>query len=159
MNYMNGVATDGAAPLLGHKTGVQARLRKDNPHAVCAHCGAHKLPLVAKDTTKTVKYFGHFFEVLGHTARFYKYSAQRMHGLHTHQADMGHAQLTLVVNAFTRWLSHDKVTDVLWKTLLPVLSHLEFTKELDAQAEGIYLYIVSIYLSIYLMYSSINITI
>lgn len=45
-------ATDGAAVMVGVKTGVMSRLCEDRPFVMGIHCMAHRLELAYKDTVK-----------------------------------------------------------------------------------------------------------
>ena len=94
------------------------------PLLIGLHCGNHKQALGTEAAAKAVRYIACFFDILGNLARFYKYSGKRMKSLHAEQLAMEQPELVLVRNGFTRWLSHDKVTETLWRTLLPVLAHL-----------------------------------
>ena len=79
-----------------------------------------------------------FFEIIGHIGRFYKYSGKRTAALKAHQQALNQPILKIMVNAFTRWLSHNKVTRTLWVGLLAVLNHLYNTMGSDVNSLSCY---------------------
>jgi hypothetical protein len=90
------------------------------------HCYNHKQALAAESAASAIPYIRTFFEIISHLARFYKYSAKRAKGLKAEQLARKSKALIMVMNAFTRWLSHDAVTNAVWRSMLSVLAHAQY---------------------------------
>lgn len=79
LNIQNirGQCYDGAASMRGSYTGVQARIKNENPHAIYVHCYAHILNLCLVDLTKQVKQIRNMFGVLNTLHNFIGASSKR----------------------------------------------------------------------------------
>lgn len=55
-----GFCSDGASVMLGRKSGVGARLKKDFPNIVLWHCLNHRLQLALDDAVRDIKQLNHF---------------------------------------------------------------------------------------------------
>ncbi|CAH1722585.1 zinc finger MYM-type protein 1-like [Aphis gossypii] len=79
LNVQNirGQCYDGAASMRGSYTGVQARIKNENPHAIYVHCYAHILNLCLVDLTKQVKQIRNMFGVLNTLHNFIGASSKR----------------------------------------------------------------------------------
>lgn len=64
INYMRGQCYDGAAAMRGSYSGVQSRIKKDNPLALYVHCYAHILNLGLVDLVKSVSMVRNTFGTL-----------------------------------------------------------------------------------------------
>ena len=62
---MKGLATDGAAVMIGKNSGVAAQLKGLNPVIINVHCICHKLALACTDTNKDISCVncGHILKV------------------------------------------------------------------------------------------------
>lgn len=107
------ICSDGASTLMGSKTGVNVRWRKLMRLLIILHCGNHKGSLACAGAGDSQPYLRNFFEILDKIARFYADSAKRTSGLVAHQYALLNKSIKLVRNAFTRWLTHDAVTESL----------------------------------------------
>ena len=138
--FVGAMGTDGASPLMGCHNGVQVQFkRKHNLLLITSHCGNHKQALACEAAAKEVRYVPNFFSIVEHCGRFYNYSAKRTAGLKAHQEALNQPEIKTILSAFTRWLSHDEVTRILWLCLLSVLTHLFNTKYADASAASLYI--------------------
>ncbi|CAG8661684.1 20312_t:CDS:2, partial [Gigaspora rosea] len=87
--------SDGAATLIGKKTGVVKRFQKINPFITSVHCIAHRLHLAGKDAAKHVPYFNHYETC-------------------SYQRDiLEDPQLTILNIVNTRWLSMSNTKNLL----------------------------------------------
>lgn len=145
---VGGLGSDGCSVLRGTNNGVVAKLKDINPTCVDCHCVCHRQALGCVDAANDVEYTRNtFFPVLGQVGRHYDYSAKKMQSLLSTQEDCGFDPLKLCKNCFTRWLSHDQVTETLEKRLIPVLLDLSQrgdadpvnpTAPADATAKGLF---------------------
>jgi len=53
---LKGLATDGAALMIGKHNGVTAQLKEVNPVIINVHCICHNLALACTDTNKEIAY-------------------------------------------------------------------------------------------------------
>ena len=56
MTRLRGISTDGAATMIGCRTGVVVRLKELTPSAVTVHCAAHRLNLASSQAANKVQY-------------------------------------------------------------------------------------------------------
>ena len=66
-----GQSYDGAAVMSGHVSGVQSRIRADNPGAMYSHCLAHKLNLVLVDACRINRTAVGFFNTIEQLYKFF----------------------------------------------------------------------------------------
>lgn len=127
------------------QTGVAARLMRMNPHLVAIHCCDHREALAAEGAANTILYLKQgFFSHLEHVARFFRDSATRTAVFEREQRDWARTQQPppqpvvkkLVVSAFTRWLTQDRVTDAIHARFIPLLNTLQQFE--DVVAVGLY---------------------
>lgn len=57
MNKLVGFGSDGAANMMGKKTGLITLMRNDHPEIIGVHCLAHRLELAFKDVFKSDKLY------------------------------------------------------------------------------------------------------
>lgn len=74
---LRGQCYDGAAAMRGSYTGVQARIREENPIALYVHCYAHILNLCLVDLSKQVSYVRNTFGTLQSLYSFVGASSKR----------------------------------------------------------------------------------
>ncbi|CAG8664567.1 11178_t:CDS:1, partial [Dentiscutata heterogama] len=97
--------SDGAATLIGKKTGVVKRFQEINPFITSVHCIAHRLHLAGKDAAKHVPYFNHYETCIKRLYTYFSSSYQRMQNLRMVQDILEDPQLTILNIVNTRWLS------------------------------------------------------
>ena len=68
---------DGAAVMMGSKSGVATRIQQSFPWVIPVHCVAHKLELGILDGVKAVKYLSEFEAIVKTIYLFYHYSPKR----------------------------------------------------------------------------------
>ena len=146
--------SDGAAVMLGHEGGVAGRLLRMNLLLVAFHCVNHRGALAVEGAADESSYLTNKFiptiEALG---RYFKYSHARNTSFKTAQADwldfIGAEQLTKFIkvceSAFTRWLTHDKTTESIRRSFIPLCIGLDHDAEErgDATARGLLLELLS----------------
>ena len=118
--------------MTGCRTGVAARLKKDNPEMVSIHCGAHRLALVSSQAALEVpymkKYDSHSITLFYHFAN----SPVLETALHL-------ITLRLKKAVHTRWLSHEAAVTAIRRTLPSLMATLEseVAGKDDAVARGL----------------------
>ena len=117
-------ATDGCATHAGSLTGVARRLWSACLIMVHNHCACHKLALAAKAAAENVPCVAKFFDMIEHLGRHHDHSSKRTSSLAETMLGMSYAPGRMVTSAFTRWLSHDAVTEVVCRKLVVVLVNL-----------------------------------
>ena len=77
-NKIVGIATDGAAVMMGVKNGVVARIKKEvkRPFIQAIHCSAHRLELAYKDACKKMELFNKIDSMMLSIYLSYKKSCQ-----------------------------------------------------------------------------------
>ena len=73
-----GLATDGAAVMVGKREGVASKLKRENPAMINIHCVSHKLALAGTDSNEDIKYINDVSEVLRQTWKHFETSPKRM---------------------------------------------------------------------------------
>ncbi|CAH1242606.1 ZNF862 [Branchiostoma lanceolatum] len=120
-----GFGSDGAACMIGNRSGVATQLKQENDKIVSIHCVAHRCALAVGQSGNKVKYIGEVFKPnLLSLFLFYNGSAVRSEGLKEIQVILHELTLKLKQPKDVRWLSHDAATDALYKSLRSVLVHL-----------------------------------
>eukprot|EP00733_Pompholyxophrys_punicea_P001103 Pompholyxophrys_punicea_v1_NODE_482_length_1859_cov_25.114191.p1 type:complete len:199 gc:universal NODE_482_length_1859_cov_25.114191:148-744(+) len=131
--------SDGAGVVFGHKTGVGVRLNSLNPMMLAMHCICHREALACKGAADEVSYFAlTFFPITEQLGRYYSDSATRTSTLQAEQRLAGVESRKVICSAFTRWLSHDKVTEVIHSRFIPILKDLNQNSASDATSLGLF---------------------
>lgn len=73
-----GLATDGAAVMVGTREEVASKLKRENPAMIYIHCVCHKLALACTDSSEDIKYINDVSEVLRQTLKHLENSPKRM---------------------------------------------------------------------------------
>jgi hypothetical protein len=118
------IGSDGASVMLGCKNGVQKRLRLLNPEMCGMHCVLHRFSLVASHAAGGCSSMEHFFQNVEALARHYRFSASRCSQLSRIQLDLGQQPAKLIEACFTRWGTHDPLTQCLLENLHAVMQQL-----------------------------------
>ena len=116
--------TDGAGVMVGSKKGVHKRISQLNSNVIGYHCALHRWSLVCKHAAADIPKLQYFFDNFEALARHYSFSATRRWELHKQQRALDIKEQELVEACFTRWLTHDKLTEALHGSLPAVVSQL-----------------------------------
>ncbi|XP_077991530.1 zinc finger protein 862-like [Glandiceps talaboti] len=121
-----GMASDGAAVMIGTRSGVMTRVRRDVPHLVSVHCTAHRLELCLKSSLKQSRGFADIEDFLLNIYKFYNNSPRNLTSLR--EAGQAHQIVTLKpTNVLgTRWVDHHKrALEAVDHNWLPMVTHLQ----------------------------------
>ena len=130
LNKLVGIATDGAATMIGRKSGVVVRLRNKVPYLLTFHCIAHCLALASAQAADAVPYLIKFQEIVNSVYKYFEYSPKNMAQLEEVQKLLKEANDSSWTQRFqqvlgTRWLSFEGSLEALlanYSVLLTVLS-------------------------------------
>ena len=100
------------------------------------HCVCHRLALACKAAAASVAYVQKWFDITEALGRHYDFSGKAKSQLEETQLGMGETAVKLVMSAFTRWLSHDSVTSMMYRRLACLLVDLHVRSEGDAGDRG-----------------------
>ncbi|XP_077862323.1 zinc finger protein 862-like [Saccoglossus kowalevskii] len=75
------LGSDGAAVMVGKRSGVGQRLREKNEKLLNIHCVAHRLALAAAQAMRDIPYMKRFSNTLQQLYKYYQNSSVRMAGL------------------------------------------------------------------------------
>lgn len=78
MNKLVGFGSDGAANMMGKKTGLITLMRNDHPAIIGVHCLAHRLELAFKDVFKSDELYTQLTTLLLGLFYFYKNSPKQI---------------------------------------------------------------------------------
>ena len=129
------IGSDGASVMLGCKNGVQKRFRLLNPEMCGMHCVLHRFSLVASSAASGCSSMEHFFDNVEGLARHYRFSASRCSQLSQVQLSMDQPASKLIEACFTRWGTHDPLTQCLLANLHAVMQQLRADIE-SPEAQG-----------------------
>ena len=101
-----GFGSDGAAVMLGKKSGVAALLKKQQPCLQAVHCCAHRLELAYKDALKSVNLYTTLSQLLLNLYLFYHNSPLNRSNLKISCDALGLPQTIPSRVGGTRWLPH-----------------------------------------------------
>ena len=154
MQKVMGFGSDGAAVMIGRRSGVSTRLRAHNPFMINIHCVAHRLALAAAQSSESIPYLKKFKNTIHSLYLFYHRSSVRMTGLHALQDVLGDPEINLKEAKDVRWLSHNNAVQSLRRTLSSVVASLEreAAERGEPMAIGLvkmiktYLFVASLYL-------------
>uniref|UniRef100_A0A3P9BE87 C17orf113 probable zinc finger domain-containing protein n=1 Tax=Maylandia zebra TaxID=106582 RepID=A0A3P9BE87_9CICH len=128
---------DGAAVMMGEKTGVAGRLKQRIPHIITIHCVAHKLELAVLDSVKGCEYLVKFEDTLKTIFKMYYYSPKKRREL-TEISELLNERLAHFSGLkSTRWLpSRLRCLKAVEKNYTPTVVHMENMAEgSDVKAE------------------------
>ncbi len=121
---MVGIATDGAGVMVGCRTGVVTRLKREIPHLISVHCMAHRLQLASEKAAHNVPYIVKYISVLNQLAKALKFSPKLCRLLETSKQLYGEDARKVHQIFFTRWLSFADSVQALCECICAVLSCL-----------------------------------
>ena len=117
---VSGLGSDGASVMVGRKTGVATRLKRNNSSMLSIHCINHRLALGASG-----KYLHKFNEILVGIFKFYHYGSVRQHALKEIHAICKDPVLKFKEPKSVRWLSHRKAVEAIRRSLQSLIISLE----------------------------------
>ena len=142
LNKLVGIATDGAATMIGRKSGVVVRLRDKVPHLLATHCIAHRLALAAAQAADNIPYLVKFQEILNTVYKYFEYSPKNMSRLERIQKVLSDASDSdsnkgkRFKQVFgTRWLSFEGSLEAVLANYSSLLSVL--ASDTSAKSQGL----------------------
>ena len=108
-----GVSTDGAAVMIGNKSGVVKRLKDQTPGVLATHCIAHRLALSCCSGADTIPYLVKVQEILNSVYKYFHYSPKNIARLETIQALSSGPSSRFKQVFHTRWLSFASSVDTM----------------------------------------------
>ena len=125
-NKMVALATDGAAVMVGAKSGVVSRLKGDRAYIVGIHCMAHRQELAFRDAIKSHAMFQRVEEFLSGLYTFYHTSPLNRANLVNSFQALGHKPLVPTRIGGTRWVGHLlRALDHFLRGFQGIVQHLE----------------------------------
>ena len=107
LSNLCGVSTDGAAVMLGHKSGVVTRLKNAVPGVLATHCIAHRLALSCCTGADSIPYLVKVKEIINIVYKYFHNSPKNMAMLESVQS-LTPGQSSRFKEVFhTRWLSFE----------------------------------------------------
>ena len=102
MKGLCGISTDGAAVMVGNKSGVVTRFKESVPGVLATHCIAHRLALSCCSGADSIPYLVKFQEILNSVYKFFHNSPKKILNVHSRRfKEIFH----------TRWLSFEGAVD------------------------------------------------
>lgn len=139
-----GQSYDGAAVMSGHVSGVQTRMRANNPVAMYFHCLAHKLNLVLVDACRVNRMAVGFFNTIEQLYKFFANPSTHLTLLNMQKA-LGLKAKEIVQLSDTRWACRWKSVEAVktnYAAVVKVLAELSDSVETcSAEAAGLGLHI------------------
>jgi hypothetical protein len=134
---MCGVATDGAAVMVGRHSGVVTRLKERVPGLLASHCIAHRLALASGGAADTVPYLLKYQEFVNAIYKYFDNSPKNMARLdNIHKVLDESKKTTRFKQVFhTRWLSFEGSVKTVCDNYGELLSVLSEDK--GAKAQGL----------------------
>jgi len=136
------VATDGAAVMMGKKTGVGVQLKaKYAPFATLTHCVAHRLNLACCDSIKKDDYLTKFKLKFNDLYYFISSSANRKTALHDIQEVLEEPGLSIKEPHSVRWMGLKNAVNAVFQCYGAVLATLSsFAADNNPVAKNLYKY-------------------
>ena len=135
-----GQSYDGAAVMAGHVSGVQERIRADNPSALYFHCMAHKLNLVLVNTCRVNRTAVAFFSVIEQLYKFFANPGHHQNFLKVQNA-LGMKAREIGQLSDTRWACRWKSVDAVKTNYAAIIDSLaelsDPVESFSAEAAGL----------------------
>jgi hypothetical protein len=122
---MVGISTDGAAVMIGPKSGLCTRLAKRAPFIVQNHCVAHRLNLAFKDTEDDLRVEDQLDDLIKALYRFFKKSPSKCLDLERYARLRKKQAFKLLKIYDVRWLSKFNAISNVYKNLEVLLDLLK----------------------------------
>ncbi|XP_052241384.1 zinc finger protein 862-like [Dreissena polymorpha] len=128
---------DGAAVMMGCKSGVSALMKEKNPRIVSIHCVAHKLELGVLDAVRSIDYLLKFEDIVKSIYKFYARSTKRRRDLQAF-ADILESELLHYGDVKTvRWVaSKARALRAIQQNLFATIGHLEHAASANKTEES-----------------------
>lgn len=97
---LRGQCFDGASNVKGHLSGLQTRMKEEEPRAIFVHCVAHRLNLVVQDALENILFVREFIGIVKDMTNFVRDSPRRLNAFRDLQ-DSSSPQLSKFCP--TRW--------------------------------------------------------
>ena len=139
---MISLATDEAATMMGHKTGIGVQMKsKYSPYMVQTHCMAHRLNLAVTDSIKKNNDLRQFRDNFNSLYFFMSGSSSRVLTLKKMQQLLGEPDLSVKEPYSIRWMGMKNAVEAVYYSYESVLATLSsFASEDNAQAKGLLKY-------------------
>lgn len=136
------LATDGAAVMMGKRTGVGTQIQsKYSPFCVQSHCIAHRLNLACTDTIKKDDFLVKFRDKFNALYHFMSASHTRVSTLKNIQALLEEPELKIKEPYSIRWLGLKSAVEAVYESYASILSTLsKFAAEKNPVAKGLHKY-------------------
>ena len=125
VSNLRGFGSDGAAVMVGRRSGVATRLKARQPRLLSVHCINHRLALAAAHAADQIPYLQKFKATVQTLFLFYQNSPVRMAGLHAIQEVLENPSIKLKQAKDVRWLSYDAAIAAIIRTLPALIASLE----------------------------------
>ncbi|XP_076308476.1 zinc finger protein 862-like [Tachypleus tridentatus] len=130
------VSSDGAAVMVGSKSGVVTRLKQFVPGVLATHCIAHKLTLSCATGADSIPYLVKYQDIMNSIFKFFKYSTKNMATLTAVQSIINTEEKRFKEIFHTRWLSFEGAVDSLLSNYSSLVS--VFMEETSGKALSLY---------------------
>ncbi|MEW8544162.1 MAG: hypothetical protein AB2693_11565 [Candidatus Thiodiazotropha sp.] len=139
MSKVMGFGSDGAAVMMGRKTGVAKRLKDYNPFMINIHCIAHRVALAASGAGKEIEKIAKFRQTVNSVYNYFDNSAVRYERLRELNSALDDNDIvSLKEPCSVRWLSLTRAVTAIKANLPALLMELdEDAARGNTQAEGI----------------------
>ena len=117
-----GVCTDGAAVMLGSKSGVVKRLKDSTTGILSSHCIAHRLALSCSSGADCIPYLLKFQDTLNSVYKYFHNSPKNMSTLSAIQSVLQGSSKRFQQVFHTRWLSFEGSVNALVSNCSSLLS-------------------------------------
>lgn len=107
LSNLSGLCTDGAAVMVGSKSGVVTCLKQAVPGVLATHCIAHRLALSCSSGADSIPYLLKFQETLNSIYKFFNNSPKNMSTLSAIQSVLNSHSTRFQEVFHTRWLSFE----------------------------------------------------
>ena len=118
----------GASVMTGHKGGVSALIKKENPMLVNVHCLAHQLALCMSQAASDIAKLKNYQQIITDTYYYFRKSAKRSQGLKKVQEVLESDVLKIKEAHSVRWFSFYNALYAIyhsWVHLLHILHHMQ----------------------------------
>ena len=134
-----GQGYDGAATFAGERNGVQKRMQTLAAHSFYIHCACHRLQLASMQAANSVPEIKKMFGTMGNIWKLFFYSPKKAESLKAVQSILKLPELKIVKPSDTRWLSHERCVQAIYRELPALIVTLQQLYETsgDAEAYGI----------------------